>query len=133
MLSAAPEALPASGAARGSEPRYGPARRLTAARFRTFWVGEGEMIGKSYFVHPSSYIDEGASIGEGTKIWYFCHVQKGARIGRKTYAMEIASSSIPAKSRIMLIISRMTSGFSEMPKRRAAILSMSPTVAPSHE
>ena len=36
-----------------------------------------------YFVHPTSVIDDGAIIGEDTKIWYFCHVQEGARIGRK--------------------------------------------------
>lgn len=35
-----------------------------------------------YLVHESSYIDEDVEIGEGTKIWHFCHVQKGARIGR---------------------------------------------------
>lgn len=35
-----------------------------------------------YFVHESSYIDEDVEIGEGTKIWHFCHIQKGARIGR---------------------------------------------------
>lgn len=35
----------------------------------------------SYFVHESSYIDENVTIGEGTKIWYFCHVHKGAQIG----------------------------------------------------
>ena len=35
-----------------------------------------------YWVHPSSYIDEGCEIGEGTKIWHFCHVMAGARIGR---------------------------------------------------
>lgn len=35
-----------------------------------------------YFVHESSYIDEDVEIGEGTKIWYFCHIQKGARIGK---------------------------------------------------
>lgn len=34
-----------------------------------------------YFVHESSYIDEDVAIGAGTKIWHFCHVQKGARIG----------------------------------------------------
>ena len=34
-----------------------------------------------YFVHESSYIDEDLKIGAGTKIWHFCHVQKGARIG----------------------------------------------------
>jgi UDP-2-acetamido-3-amino-2,3-dideoxy-glucuronate N-acetyltransferase len=36
---------------------------------------------RSYFVHPSSVVDEGAQIGEGTKIWHFCHVSPGARIG----------------------------------------------------
>jgi UDP-2-acetamido-3-amino-2,3-dideoxy-glucuronate N-acetyltransferase len=35
----------------------------------------------NYFVHKSSYIDEDVTIGEGTKIWYFCHVQRGAQIG----------------------------------------------------
>lgn len=35
----------------------------------------------NYFVHESSYIDEDVEIGEGTKVWYFCHIQKGARIG----------------------------------------------------
>ena len=35
----------------------------------------------SFFVHPSSVIDEGAHIGAGTKIWHFCHVMPGARIG----------------------------------------------------
>jgi UDP-2-acetamido-3-amino-2,3-dideoxy-glucuronate N-acetyltransferase len=36
----------------------------------------------AYFKHESAYIDEGAVIGEGTKIWHFCHVQPGARLGR---------------------------------------------------
>ena len=35
-----------------------------------------------YFVHESSYIDEDVEIGAGTKIWHFCHIQKGARIGK---------------------------------------------------
>lgn len=34
-----------------------------------------------YFVHESSYVDEGAVIGTGTKIWHFCHILSGARIG----------------------------------------------------
>ncbi len=33
-------------------------------------------------VHPSSYIDDDVQIGEGTKVWHFCHVQRGARIGK---------------------------------------------------
>ena len=36
-----------------------------------------------YFVHESSYVDERCQIGEGTKIWHFCHVMAGARIGRR--------------------------------------------------
>lgn len=34
------------------------------------------------FVHLSSYIDENVEIGEGTKIWHFCHIQSGAKIGK---------------------------------------------------
>ncbi len=35
-----------------------------------------------YFVHESSYIDSNVEIGEGTKIWHFCHIQSGAKIGK---------------------------------------------------
>ena len=35
----------------------------------------------NYFVHESSYVDSDVQIGEGTKIWHFCHIQSGARIG----------------------------------------------------
>lgn len=38
---------------------------------------------KKYFVHESSYIDEDVEIGDMTKIWHFCHIQKGAKIGKK--------------------------------------------------
>ena len=34
-----------------------------------------------FFVHDSSIVDENVIIGEGTKVWYFCHIQSGARIG----------------------------------------------------
>jgi UDP-2-acetamido-3-amino-2,3-dideoxy-glucuronate N-acetyltransferase len=37
---------------------------------------------RNYFVHESSYLDEPCEIGDGTKIWHFCHVMKGAKIGR---------------------------------------------------
>ncbi|MDR1743521.1 MAG: acetyltransferase [Dysgonamonadaceae bacterium] len=36
----------------------------------------------NHFVHPSSYVDEDVTIGDGTKIWHFCHVQRGASLGR---------------------------------------------------
>lgn len=34
-----------------------------------------------YYVHPSAVIDQPCEIGVGTKIWHFCHVMNGARIG----------------------------------------------------
>lgn len=34
------------------------------------------------YVHPSSYIDENCVVGEGTKIWHFCHIMSGSRIGK---------------------------------------------------
>lgn len=40
-------------------------------------------MSNDYFVHSSSEIDEGAVIGKGTKIWHFCHVSSGAKIGKK--------------------------------------------------
>ncbi len=41
------------------------------------------MTDKNFFVHESSYVDEGVVIGAGTKIWHFCHIQRGAKIGAK--------------------------------------------------
>ena len=37
----------------------------------------------AHFVHESAYVDDGAVIGDGTKIWHFCHVMSGARIGAR--------------------------------------------------
>lgn len=34
-----------------------------------------------YYAHPTAIIDEPCDIGPGTKIWHFCHVMAGARIG----------------------------------------------------
>ncbi|MBD5083559.1 MAG: N-acetyltransferase [Clostridiales bacterium] len=34
-----------------------------------------------WFAHESACIDAGVSIGNGTKIWHFCHVLSGSRIG----------------------------------------------------
>ncbi len=36
---------------------------------------------QSYFVHPSSYVDQPCEIGAGTKIWHFCHLEQGCRVG----------------------------------------------------
>lgn len=37
---------------------------------------------KKYFAHPSAVVDDGAIIGENSKIWHFCHIFSGARIGK---------------------------------------------------
>lgn len=37
---------------------------------------------KSYYVHSSSFIDDDVVIGDDTKIWLFCHIQRGAVIGK---------------------------------------------------
>ena len=41
------------------------------------------MNSKDYYVHPTSVVDEPVEIGKGTKIWHFCHVMSGARIGER--------------------------------------------------
>jgi len=33
------------------------------------------------YVHPTALVDDGAVLGPGTKIWHFCHVMSGARLG----------------------------------------------------
>lgn len=36
-----------------------------------------------YWAHESAIVDAGAQLGEGTKVWHFCHVSAGARIGER--------------------------------------------------
>jgi UDP-2-acetamido-3-amino-2,3-dideoxy-glucuronate N-acetyltransferase len=35
------------------------------------------------WAHPSAILDRPATIGAGTKIWHFCHVMSGARVGAR--------------------------------------------------
>lgn len=35
------------------------------------------------WAHASAVIDEGAELGPGTKVWHFCHILGGARIGAR--------------------------------------------------
>ncbi len=44
-------------------------------------LSNSTLEGPAVTIHESSYIDEGVEIGEDTRIWHFCHVQTGARIG----------------------------------------------------
>ena len=34
-----------------------------------------------YFKHETAVVDEPCEIGAGTRIWHFCHVMSGSRIG----------------------------------------------------
>lgn len=36
----------------------------------------------AWWKHESAIVDDGADIGDDTKVWHFCHVSAGARIGR---------------------------------------------------
>jgi len=38
---------------------------------------------KNVFIHESSFVDADAVVGNGTRIWHFCHVLSGARIGER--------------------------------------------------
>jgi UDP-2-acetamido-3-amino-2,3-dideoxy-glucuronate N-acetyltransferase len=38
---------------------------------------------ENVFIHESSFVDPGAVIGGGTRIWHYCHVLSGARIGER--------------------------------------------------
>ncbi|MDQ2644592.1 MAG: N-acetyltransferase [Myxococcota bacterium] len=37
--------------------------------------------GAEPYVHPSAIVEPGAELGAGVRIWHFCHVLAGARIG----------------------------------------------------
>jgi UDP-2-acetamido-3-amino-2,3-dideoxy-glucuronate N-acetyltransferase len=39
-------------------------------------------MSQGYFAHPTAVVDEGCEIGEGSKVWHFCHISPGARLGK---------------------------------------------------
>ena len=41
------------------------------------------MTAPAPLIHESSYVDADVTIGEGTRIWHFCHVLSGSRIGKR--------------------------------------------------
>ena len=75
---------------RGSEPTLS-VRSQTPTRASSIGLGplESSTPGsslsaeehESYWVHPSSYVDDGAIIGDETDIWHFVHVTGKAIIG----------------------------------------------------
>ena len=40
-------------------------------------------VGDRFWAHETAVIDQPATIGDGTRIWHFCHVMAGARIGER--------------------------------------------------
>jgi len=52
---------------------------------------------KQYWAHPTAVVDRGAAIGAGTKVWHFCHVMAGARVGARCVLGQnvfVASSAV---------------------------------------
>jgi UDP-2-acetamido-3-amino-2,3-dideoxy-glucuronate N-acetyltransferase len=39
------------------------------------------MSSPSVYIHPTAVVDEPVHLGSGTKIWHFCHICTGARLG----------------------------------------------------
>lgn len=39
------------------------------------------MSNPQIFIHPTAVIDEGSQIGAGTRIWHFCHLMPGSKLG----------------------------------------------------
>jgi UDP-2-acetamido-3-amino-2,3-dideoxy-glucuronate N-acetyltransferase len=33
------------------------------------------------YKHPTAIVDDGCTVGSGSKIWHFCHILKGSKIG----------------------------------------------------
>ncbi|MBI2891400.1 MAG: N-acetyltransferase [Nitrospirae bacterium] len=40
------------------------------------------MQAEEVFIHPTSVVEDPSAVGAGTRIWYFCHLMRGARVGR---------------------------------------------------
>lgn len=40
-----------------------------------------QSLQEDFFAHPSAIVEAGAQIGAGSKIWHFCHVMPGAKLG----------------------------------------------------
>src|SRR5689334_20770187 len=39
------------------------------------------MSDSNIYIHESAVVDKGAEIGDGTKVWHFCHLMPGSRVG----------------------------------------------------
>lgn len=37
---------------------------------------------KKTFIHPTAEVDAGSEIGTGTRIWHWCHIMDGVKIGK---------------------------------------------------
>ena len=69
----------------------------------------------SFFIHPTSIVDEHVEIGEGTKVWHFCHIQSGARIGKNLMdelnkISRVIERELPEASKEVLLVLDATTG-----------------------
>lgn len=75
-VTVAAEPAPAPAVRVEPTPQNEPAAALAPA------LQPAESSGDCY-VHPTAVVDPGALIGSGTRIWHYCHISTGARIGEK--------------------------------------------------
>lgn len=40
-------------------------------------------MNSDYYAHPTAIVDEGCVVGAGSRIWHFCHLMPGARLGAR--------------------------------------------------
>ncbi len=69
---------------RQRRPRAGRRARARGRRAldgRRRGTGRGGVKRPAAWAHPTAAVERGASVGAGTKVWHFCHVMRGARIG----------------------------------------------------
>ncbi len=45
-------------------------------------MGRSKKVSLKPSVHPSAIVDAGVKIGNSAKIWHFCHIQEGAKLGK---------------------------------------------------
>ncbi len=68
----------------GAGPRGGGRRRPGAGPRADTPAGRGRRPARAgrAAVHETAVVEAGAVLGPGTRVWHFCHVMPGARIGR---------------------------------------------------
>jgi len=65
---------------------------------------EKEQEFEGVFIHETAVVDRPVTIGPGTRIWHFCHVMSGARIGENCVLSQnvFVAPNVPIGNRVKL-------------------------------